>query len=425
MTIPTLAERLAGRPLALAAPALSALCRSGASETAPVAGAGLTASAAPGPGYAVNGDGIAVVPVFGPMVARGDWLTALLGIADYQAIGAALSDAFADSSVRAVLMEIDSPGGEVGGLFDLVDEIRRLSTETGKPVWAVASEAALSAACAIASAASRIYVTRTGEMGSVGVVALHVDESAADAMAGRRYTLIHAGARKIDGQSHAPLDPAAHAAIQADVDALHGELVAMVARNRGLTPDAIRAMEAAPYRGGAAVEAGLADAIGTTRQALADLARHIGQPSRATRTPKPERRPSAMSEDTSPDPQPPEETPVVIANADAPEPETLPLEAPPTDGGEADTPSDLAEAIRAEFAEIAAIAAQAARLGVTVDAAAALSQGIGADALRRSVLEALATRAEATAVVSTAPTAPATGDSPIIRRARQRAAQNP
>ena len=108
-----------------------------------------------------------------------------------------------------------------------------------------------------------------------------------------------------------------------------------------------------------------------------------------------------MSEDTSPDPQ-------------------------PTEGETGtDTPSDPAEAIRAEFAEIAAIAAQAARLGVTVDAAAALAQGIGADALRRSVLEALATRAEATAVVSTAPTAPATGDSPIIRRARQRAAQNP
>ncbi|GIX15413.1 MAG: hypothetical protein KatS3mg118_3372 [Paracoccaceae bacterium] len=192
-------------------------------------------------------------------------------------------------------MEIDSPGGEVGGLFDLADDIRRLGTETGKPVWAVASEAALSAACAIASAASRTYVTRTGEMGSVGVVALHVDASAADAMAGRRYTLIHAGARKIDGQPHAPLDPAAHTAIQADVDALHGELVAMVAHNRGLAPEAIRAMEAATYRGAACVEAGLADAVGAPRHALADLARHIGAPSRAIRSPKPhQRRPSAM-----------------------------------------------------------------------------------------------------------------------------------
>ncbi len=417
MTIAPLAERLAGRPLALGRAALSALCRNGPVEAGP---AGFPPKAAPDPGYTVSGDGIAVVPILGPMLARGDWLTAALGLTDYQSLGATLAETFADPSVRAVLMEIDSPGGEVGGLFDLVDDIRRLSSETGKPLWAVASEAALSAACAIASAASRVYVTRTGEMGSVGVVALHVDESAADAMAGRRYTLIHAGAHKIDGQPHAPLDPAAQAAIQADVDALHGALVALVARNRGLAPDAIRAMEAATYRGAAAVEAGLADAVGAPRQALADLARHIGAPFRAPRTPKPQRRPSAMHEDMSPDPVATENSPVVVAATDAPE--TLPPEpASPT----ADTQPDPAAALRAEFAEIAAIAAQAARLGLTVDAAAALAQGIGADALRRSVLEALATRAEATAVVSTAPATPATsGESPIIRRARQRAARN-
>ncbi|SET90484.1 S49 family peptidase, partial [Oceanicella actignis] len=299
MTIASLAERFAGRPLALGRTALSALCRSG---PAGAGAAGLPPQAAPDPGYTVSGDGIAVVPILGPMLARGDWLTATLGLTDYQALAATLAEAFADPSVRAVLMEIDSPGGEVGGLFDLVDDIRRLATETGKPVWAVVSETALSAACAIASAASRVYVTRTGEMGSIGVVALHVDESAADAMAGRQYTLIHAGARKIDGHPHAPLDPAAHAAIQADVDALHGELVTLVARNRGRAPEAIRAMEAATFRGAAAVEAGLADAVGATRQALADLARHIGAPSRAIHTLKPQRRPSAMSEDTRPDP---------------------------------------------------------------------------------------------------------------------------
>lgn len=421
MTIAPLAERLAGRPLALGPTALSALCRSGPVEAGP---AGFPPRAAPDPGYTVTGDGIAVVPILGPMLARGDWLTAALGLADYHALGATLAEAFADASVRAVLMEIDSPGGEVGGLFDLVDEIRRLATETGKPVWAVASEAALSAACAIASAAGRIYVTRTGEMGSIGVVALHVDESAADAMAGRQYTLIHAGARKIDGHPHAPLDPTAHAAIQADVDALHGELVALVARNRGLAPEAIRAMEAATYRGAACVKVGLADAVGATRQALADLARHIGAPSRAIRTPKPQRRHSAMHEDTSPDPIVTEDSPVVVAATDAPE--TLPPDPPPvSDTAGAESAPDPAAALRAEFAEIAAIAAQAARLGLTVDAAAALAQGIGADALRRSVLEALATRAEATAVVSTAPATPATsGESPIIRRARQRAARN-
>ncbi|GIX15414.1 MAG: hypothetical protein KatS3mg118_3373 [Paracoccaceae bacterium] len=113
----------------------------------------------------------------------------------------------------------------------------------------------------------------------------------------------------------------------------------------------------------------------------------------------------------------------MVAATDAPD--TLPPDPPPvSDTAGADTAPDPAAALRAEFAEIAAIAAQAARLGLTVDAAAALAQGIGADALRRSVLEALATRAEATAIVSTAPSGGAGGESPIIRRARQRAARN-
>lgn len=91
-----------------------------------------------------------------------------------------------------------------------------------------------------------------------------------------------------------------------------------------------------------------------------------------------------------------------------------------------ETPSspepDPATALRAEYAEIAAIAAQGVRLGVTVDAADAMKKGIKPDALRRSILDSLATRAEASAIVSAAPQTPVAGDSPIVRRARERAA---
>ena len=82
----------------------------------------------------------------------------------------------------------------------------------------------------------------------------------------------------------------------------------------------------------------------------------------------------------------------------------------------------VAEKLRVEFAEVAAIVSQAARLSVTVDAADALKKGITPDALRRSVLDTLAARAEATTVIAAAPSTPATGDSPIVRRARERAA---
>ena len=98
-------------------------------------------------------------------------------------------------------------------------------------------------------------------------------------------------------------------------------------------------------------------------------------------------------------------------------PATPPLPAPETTAE-----AGIAEKLRAEFAEIAAVVNQAARLGVTVDAADALKKGIAPDALRRSVLDTLAARAEATTVIAAAPSNPVAGDSPIVRRARQRAA---
>ena len=106
-----------------------------------------------------------------------------------------------------------------------------------------------------------------------------------------------------------------------------------------------------------------------------------------------------------------------------PDPAPAPLEAPADQHTAKLAPeAALADKLRAEFGEIAAIAAQAARLGVTVDAADAMRKGISADALRRSVLDALASRAEATSVIAAAPATPAAGDSPIVRRAKERAA---
>ena len=78
--------------------------------------------------------------------------------------------------------------------------------------------------------------------------------------------------------------------------------------------------------------------------------------------------------------------------------------------------------LRAEFAEIAAIAAQALRLGVAVDAADAVAKGVSPDALRRSVLDTLAARVEATSVIATAPSTTIAGDRTIVRRAKERAA---
>jgi len=439
-----LLTRLGCRPLAIAPRALDGLLAAGPMfDSRPAMLAARRASRETS--HVLTAAGIAVVPVLGPLVSRSDWLTALFGATDYGAIGTAVAAAFAEPSVRAVLIEIDSPGGEVGGLFDLVDRLAALREEAGKPLWAVASESALSAAFAIASAADRLYVTRTGEVGSVGVVAIHVDESAADAMAGFKWTLVHAGRKKVDGNPHAPLSPEAFADIQADVDALHDDLVARIARNRGMSPEAVRATEAAIYRGQRAIDIGLADRLGSVEQALADLAATLDRPVRtrglASAMAGAQRRPAAvqpprskldMTTDTeaqaakeaaanietgAPASNPPEPQ---VGDGQAPDP------APAASVSAPASPEAPAEAaavrLRAEYADIAAIAAQAGRLGLTVDAADAMAKGVRPEALRRSVLDALSQRAEASAVVAAAPQAPGPGDSPIVRRARERAA---
>jgi hypothetical protein len=81
----------------------------------------------------------------------------------------------------------------------------------------------------------------------------------------------------------------------------------------------------------------------------------------------------------------------------------------------------IAERLRAEFSEIATVTAQAGRLGVNIDAADAMRQGLKPDALRRSVLDALAARSEAADIVAATPATATAGESPIVKRARERA----
>lgn len=380
----------------------------------------------------ITAERIAVVSVIGTLVARSGYLDAASGLRAYGDISDAIAAAMDDASVRGVILDVDSPGGEVGGLFDLVDRITAIRADTDKPLWAVANESALSAAYAIASAADRLYVTRTGEVGSIGVVAVHVDESGADAKAGLSWSFVFAGDQKVDGNAHEPLSQRARATIQADVDRLYSEFCALVAVNRGLTIEAVRGTNAATYRGELAVRAGLADRIGTLDAAIADMASELDQaamPARHIITPTNHKRSPSMAtneaERNEHNASEPERAPASEAAPPAPqsEPAPPPIQAPaPRPTPEPAAEPDPAERLREEYAEIAGLAALAARLGVTIDAADSMRKGISADDLRRTVLEALAARSEAATIIAAAPSASVTGDSPIVRRARERAA---
>lgn len=274
--LPHVAARLFGAPLLIHRPKLDVILA--------VLGprVGLTDLAAPA-GYTpperspsrANAK-VAVIPIHGTLVRRTIGLEAASGLTSYASIGEQIDAALANPDVAAILLDVDSPGGESGGVFDLADRIRAAAQI--KPVWAVANDMAFSAAYALASAATKVFVSRTGGVGSIGVIAMHVDQSAKDAKDGLRYTTVFAGERKNDLNPHEPISDEAHAFLKAEVNRVYGLFVETVARHRGIEPSAVRDTEAGLFFGQAAVAIGLADAIGTFDDALAQLAASLSQP---------------------------------------------------------------------------------------------------------------------------------------------------
>lgn len=225
----------------------------------PLDAAGFRAETAQRKPYRVTNGGVAVIPVEGSLTHRAGWLDAMSGLTSYRRLHAALRAAGDDNEVLGVLLDVDSPGGSAAGLFELADHIRELSAV--KPVWALANEAMFSAAYAIGAACSRILAPRTAMVGSIGVIMMHLDQSQADAKAGRVYTPIIAGAHKADGSPHAPLSDSALAGYQSLVDNTYQAFVEHVAAGRGISAEAVRATEAQVYHASDAKELGLVDEI--------------------------------------------------------------------------------------------------------------------------------------------------------------------
>lgn len=202
---------------------------------------------------------VAVIPIYGLLTKRPEPFSSILGTTSYEEIQNAILQAQNDEQVKAILLDIDSPGGEVSGLFDLVDFI--YGSRDVKPIYSIANDSTFSAAYAIASATSRIFINRTSGVGGVGVIATHVDVSEADKKDGIKYTTVFAGDKKNDLSPHEPLSSAAIVDLQNEVNRLYEMFVKSVARNRGMSAKAIKATQAGTYFGGNAIEIGFADEL--------------------------------------------------------------------------------------------------------------------------------------------------------------------
>jgi len=231
-----------------------------------------------GPPYALT-HGVAIITVSGPLMARFGWLGTGLATG-YDGLRYQLGEAFRDPAARGVALAIDSPGGEVDGLFDLVDWLAEAKVAAGKPVVGIVDGAATSAAYALAAAANSIAVSRTARIGSIGVWTGHVDESQALAKEGIVITLIQSGAQKTDGHPFGPLPAAVAARWQAEVDDIRVLFAATVARLRGISEAAVLATEAAVFAGPArlkeALALGLVDAVMMPDRAFQVFAHVIG-----------------------------------------------------------------------------------------------------------------------------------------------------
>jgi signal peptide peptidase SppA len=166
-------------------------------------------------------EGIAFINVRGVIARRGGSVS-FFGMTfsweGQDTIRAAIAMAMQDPDVKAVLLSFDSPGGTAAGVKELADFI---AAQTAKPVYAYADGLCASAAYWLATATGRVYAPLTAEVGSIGVIAAHVDRSAANAARGIRVTYITGGAYKAAGNPDSPLSASDQSYLQEIVSKLH------------------------------------------------------------------------------------------------------------------------------------------------------------------------------------------------------------
>lgn len=223
--------------------------------------------------YEITPDGVAIIEVSGTLVHKLGSLEPYSGMTGYDGLRQNIFAALHDTDVKMIVLDIDSPGGEVSGCFDLVDFI--YSARKIKRIDAILNEMACSAAYAIASACNKIYMPRTGCAGSIGVIWMHVDLSKMMSKDGVSVTFITYGDRKSDGNSYEPLSDAAYATAQEGINEMGELFVNTVARNRGISVEDVRATQAGVYLGQNAVKQKLVDYIMSPDEAYAAICQKL------------------------------------------------------------------------------------------------------------------------------------------------------
>lgn len=224
-------------------------------------------------GYQIR-DTVAVIPITGTIHKGKSFWSYFYGGGNLTRLTSVVENALADHKVGSILLDIDSPGGTVNGLDAFSDLI--YAAREVKPVAAFASGMMASAAYWIGSAAQQVVVEKTTDVGSIGVLYVHWDTSKEDEAYGWKRTLITAGEYKGVGNDIEPLSSRDRGVIQSELDYVYDIFIDTVAINRGVSADTVRAdmADGRIFIGQQAVDAGLADKVGSFQDAL-NMAREL------------------------------------------------------------------------------------------------------------------------------------------------------
>lgn len=217
---------------------------------------------------------VARISVDGTLVHKLGGVSPWSGMVGYDCLDKIVSDAQANKEVGAILLDMDSPGGEVSGCFEFARKLSKMGASNGgKPIIAFANEMSCSAAYAIASACDAIMTTETGMTGSIGVWTMMVDMTKGLSKNGIEVTMIRAGERKARGGPYEHADKATFDKLQAWVDETWRIFAELVAQNRPLSAQAVMSLEGDWFTGKDALDIGLVDAVDSPEAIFAEVAK--------------------------------------------------------------------------------------------------------------------------------------------------------
>ena len=216
-------------------------------------------------------NGVRVLSMYGTLSNRPDIFMRYSGGTATIELDNQIAAANRDDDVRSILIDVDSPGGITLGVAESATQI--FESRGSKPIYVIARGLMASAAYWIGSAAEKVYATESSLVGSIGVIALHVDRSEANKAKGETHKVLRSVEGKVDAHPSEPLSEKAEANAMARINAMHRAFVLAVARNRNVD---VATVESEFGRGqvmlaNQAAKVGMIDGVRTFENVLREL----------------------------------------------------------------------------------------------------------------------------------------------------------